>query len=291
MQNTRGIPNPCGADGEIRTPDLPLTRRPLYQLSYTSGYVLLYAERTVFICPSRPEGRPGAMKGCSDTINPAPAEGSCPLCRHISPGSSPRRSSAREPIGLVVLSGSGLLRLPSGPSGGAQTHDPMVPNHVRYQLRYTRMFVGISAHDGQGEHYQRHCSQTQTQLSTHKCDLRDDRLVTQPLDSSPSRIGGVIFNGHFIPYCDVVNITLAQVLALKISSIRRVVDCQQECLPIVGVDADNSPLRLFGKQNWSQQYGGMTNDMKYAGPGHEPKGLHDKPSSLKRFVDSERTDP
>ena len=127
MQNTRGIPNPCGADGEIRTPDLPLTRRPLYQLSYTSGYVLLYAERTVFICPSRPEGRPGAMKGCSDTINPAPAEGSCPLCRHISPGSSPRRSSAREPIGLVVLSGSGLLRLPSGPSGGAQTHEPRGP--------------------------------------------------------------------------------------------------------------------------------------------------------------------
>lgn len=57
MQNTRGIPNPCGADGEIRTPDLPLTRRPLYQLSYTSGYVLLYAERTVFICPG-PARRP-----------------------------------------------------------------------------------------------------------------------------------------------------------------------------------------------------------------------------------------
>ena len=23
-----------------------------------------------------------------------------------------------------------------GPSGGIQTHDPVIPNHVRYQLRY-----------------------------------------------------------------------------------------------------------------------------------------------------------
>ena len=63
-----------------------------------------YMQRERFLfAPGRPEGRPGAMKGCSDTINPAPAEGSCPLCRHISPGSSPRRISAQRPTGLAVL--------------------------------------------------------------------------------------------------------------------------------------------------------------------------------------------
>lgn len=28
-----------------------------------------------------------------------------------------------------------------GPSGEAQTHDPVIPNHVRYQLRYTRILT------------------------------------------------------------------------------------------------------------------------------------------------------
>ena len=27
-----------------------------------------------------------------------------------------------------------------GPSGGIQTHDPVIPNHVRYQLRYAWMW-------------------------------------------------------------------------------------------------------------------------------------------------------
>lgn len=56
------------------------------------------------------------MKGCSsDTINPVPAEGSCPFSRHISPGSSPRRISAQWPIGLAVLFGKRSSPFPQWP--------------------------------------------------------------------------------------------------------------------------------------------------------------------------------
>ena len=32
---------------------------------------------------------------------------------------------------------------PHGPSGGSRTHGLMVPNHARYQLRYTRISFTI----------------------------------------------------------------------------------------------------------------------------------------------------
>ena len=32
-----------------------------------------------------------------------------------------------------------MLAMQAGPSGGIRTHGLMVPNHARYQLRYTRM--------------------------------------------------------------------------------------------------------------------------------------------------------
>ena len=37
-----------------------------------------------------------------------------------------------------TISVSGLL---IGPSGETWTHDPLTPSQVRYQLRYTRIFV------------------------------------------------------------------------------------------------------------------------------------------------------
>lgn len=50
---------------------------------------------------------------------------------------------------MCVFLSAGLTVMPFGrligPSGGIQTPDPMVPNHVRYPLRYTRMYFGFIA--------------------------------------------------------------------------------------------------------------------------------------------------